>query len=215
LINVGDPDWDWWQTAEFKKKVENVRLRFGSKLLVLCEEYRTRLDKQLEGASYAEFCIKRAESLGFKVVINVHPDSWKRVPEHLYKYCNIDIHHHVLFKAASHVLTSIACTVIGESSFLGTKVGCDLAAFHWPKFGQHAWLDKKTWFDIIPKHIPTEILNLVSTVFSEKDLDKFLSSSKPKGSMVEVDKAFGKINVPNYTEHLFKTLDKRYMECAV
>lgn len=210
LINTGDPDWDWWQTGEFKKKVENVKAKFGDKLLVLCEEYRTHLDKRLGGVPYSEFCIKQAESSGFRVVINVHPDSWKKAPKHLSKYYNRGIHHHVLFKAASHIITSVACTVIGESLFLGTKVGCDLAAFHWPKFGQHTWMDKKTWFDTMPKHIPAEILNLVSTVFSKKDLDEFLSSTEPKGSMVEVDKAFGRIRVPNYSEYLFKTLDKRY-----
>ena len=212
LINVGDPDWDWWQTDEFKKKVEKVKSRFGNKLLVICEEYRTRLDKVLDGLPYAEFCIKHAENLGFKVVINVHPDSWKRKPEHLEPYYNKSIHHHVLFKAASHVITNAGCTVIGESLFLRTKVGCDLLAGHYPKFGTHTWLDKETWFVEMPKHIPSEILNLISTVFSEKDLHEFLASPKLKASPEEVDKAFGRIRVRNYTEYLFKTLDKRYVK---
>lgn len=212
LINVGDPDWDWWQTKEFKKKVENVKSRFGDKLLVICEEYRSGLDKVLDGLPYAEFCIKHAESLGFKVVINVHPDSWKRKPKHLGAYYNKDIHHHVLFKAASHIITSAGCTVIVEGSFLGTKVGCDLAGFHYPKFGTHIWLDKDTWFAGIPEHFTPEILSLISTVFSKKDLHEFLASSKLKASPEEIDKMFGKIQVPNYTEYLFKTLDKRYMK---
>lgn len=212
LINVGDPDWDWWQTNEFKEEVEKVKSRFGNKLLVICEEYRTGLNKILDSLPYAEFCIKHAENLGFKVVINVHPDSWKRRPKHLETYYNKSIHHHVLFKAASHVITNAGCTVISESLFLRTKVGCDLMVGHYPKFGIHAWLDKETWFVEMPKHINPEILNLISTVFSKKDLHEFLVSSKLNASPKVVDKAFGRIQVRNYTEYLFKTLDKRYVK---
>ena len=50
---------------------------------------------------------------------------------------------------------------------------------------------------------------MANLVFNEKDFDNFLSSPKPKVLIETAEKAFGKINVPCYTEYLFKTLDKR------
>lgn len=209
LINVGDPDWDYWKTDEFKEKVEKVKSELGDKILVLCEFYGC--DECLQ---YIEFCIKKAENLGFKIIINLHPScweyGWKKDFDNFRKYCNTDIHHHVLFKAASHMIGNIQSSVIAEGLFLETKVGCNPIVAHHDGFGEgEKWLDRSSWLIKVSKHMKQEIIDTVDLVFNEKDLDGFLSNSEKKVSMQEATKAFGKINVPCYTEYLFKTLDER------
>lgn len=204
LVNVGDPDWDWWKTDEFKEKVRGIKERFGNKILVLCGVFVCP-----EFIPYIEFCIKKAESLGFKPIINYHPDRWSYVPEKFHKYCNRSIHHHVLFSAASHLIVNIDSTVVSECLFLETKIGCSLAIYHYIRRGNHVWLDKDAWVKEVSKRMKQEIIDMVEFVFDENDLERFLSSSKSIVSMEQAAKAFGRIDVPCYSEYLFKTLDKK------
>ena len=208
LINVGDPDWDWWGTDEFKNEVDKTRSMFGDKILVFGEPFL--LPKQ--AIPYAELCIKQAKSLGFKFVINPHPDRGDIVPEQFRKYCNRNIHHHVLFKAATHIVTSINCSLLAEGLFLGTKVGSDSFIPHCEEWVTHKWLDKNSWLTKAPKHVKQEILDMISFVCDKKDIYEFLSNNK-LGATVEVaGKAFGKIVVPCYSEYLFETLDKKLIK---
>lgn len=203
LINIGDPEWDWWQTDEYKEKVEKARSELGHKVLVICEDYAFE-----ECIPYTELCIERAESLNFKVVINIHPDRWYAAPKQFSKYFNTSRHHHVLFTVASHAISSIVSSVVAENLFLGTKVGCSPVVFHCKREGNHKWLNKHTWLKQVPKHVSREILNLISPIFDENDLNNFLSSESTV-TVKSAEKAFGKINVPCYTEHLFETLDRK------
>lgn len=205
MINVGDPDWDWWQTEEFRGRVRKTKLALGDKTLVLCGTYTS----PKQATAYTELCIRQARNLGFRLVINPHPDRWNLIPKQFHEYCNWDIHHHVLFQAASHVISSIGCTVISEGLFLGTKVGCEPSVSHCDKWGEHKWLDRDAWATKISKQVDSQILDMVSPVFDEKDLRNFLSSSVPGASVESAGKAFGRIVVPNYTAYLFKTLDEK------
>ncbi|MEK0337740.1 MAG: hypothetical protein QQN41_09945, partial [Nitrosopumilus sp.] len=76
-------------------------------------------------------------------------------------------------------------------------------------WGRHIWLDREKWYAEAPKHLRQEIIDLVSIVFNEKELGEFLSDSKSKVSIKDAERVFGKIDVPCYTEYLFKTLDER------
>lgn len=207
LVNVGDPDWDWWSTNEFKEKVKKVKSELGNKILVLCEAFILSKDD----TPYTEFCIKQAENLGFKVVINVHPDRQQFAPKQFLRYCNTTVYHHVLFKAASHTIGNIGSSTTVENLFLGTKVGCNPIVAHCAGHGEHRWLGRKTWITKVSKHFKSEILSMISPIFDEKELHSFLSSSKLEVSVQSTEKVFGKINVSCYAEYLFKTLDKKLM----
>ena len=205
LVNVGDPDWDWWKTDEFNQEVEKTKAKLGNKVLVYCGIFAL----PSQSVPYADFCIKQAERLGFKFVINPHPDRWDLMPKKFYKYCNMDIPHHVLFKAASHVISSITCSVITESLLLGTKVGCDGFIGHCAGHGKHRWLDRNSWLAKVSKNIKQEILSMTSLVSDEKSLGTFLSSSEPGVSIKIAEKVFGKNYFPSYGRCLFETLDRK------
>ena len=204
MINVGDPDWDYWKTEEFKKKEKEVRDRFGNKIFVICCVFA-----RPEEVPYTELCIKKAKELGFSPIINVHPDRWSKVPASLLKYCNKGIHHHVLFSASSHLLTTICSTVFFEGLYLRTHVGCNQAVYHSGRRGNHVWLNKETWFKAVSKQSKQEFIDMAEPVFNEADLESFLLSPKPKIPIEQIVKTFGLITVPCYTEYLFKTLDKK------
>jgi len=204
LINVGDPDWDWWTTSEFKKEVAKTNAKFGKKILLYCGVFAT----PDQAIPYVRLWIKQAERLGFKFMINPHPDRWKLMPLEFVKYCNRHIDHHVLFKAASHIVSSPNCSVLMEGLLLGTKAGSTPLIAHCAGHGQHRWLDKKAWHIKVPKHIKPEIFKMIPPIFDEKDMINFLSS--PVNVSAElVKKELGIINVPNYSEYLFKTLDEK------
>jgi len=205
FVNVGDPDWDWWKTDEFSREVAKAKAKLGPKSLVYCGIFSIPEQE----IPYTNFCIKQAEKLGFKFIINPHPDRWYLMPKQFYKYCNMDIHHHVLFKAASHVISSITCSVITESLFLGTKVGCDGFIGHCAGHGKHKWLDRNSWLAKVSKNIKQEILNMTSLVSDEKSLSTFLSSSEPGASIKAAEKVFGKKYFPSYGRCLFETLDRK------
>lgn len=207
LVNVGDPDWDWWQSDEFTNEVKKVNSRFGDKIFVFGDVF-------IEPASsipYVESCIAISKKLGFKFMINPHPDRWDMIPKQFYKYCNREIHHHVLFKAASHVVGHVSSSIILESMLLGTRAGTDPTVAHCDGQGKHRWLDRDSFRTKIAKHLKQEIIDMVPLVFDEEDIHNFLSSFEPNAPVEVVGKAFGKIDVPCYSEYLFKTLDKKLM----
>lgn len=207
LVNVGDPDWDWWQTDEFKNEVEKVNVRFGKKIFVFGDVF---IDPT-NSIPYVESCIAISKRLGFKFVINPHPDRWDMIPKKFLRYCNRDIHHHVLFKAASHVVCHISSSIIVESMLLGTKAGTDPTVAHCDGWGKHRWLDKDSFRSKIANHLNQEIIDMIPLVFDEEDINDFLASSEPNAPVEVVGKAFGKIDVPCYSEYLFQTLDKKLM----
>jgi hypothetical protein len=129
------------------------------------------------------------------------------MPPEFVKYCNRHIDHHILFKAASHIISSANCSVLMEGLLLVTRPCASPLVAHCAGYGKHRWLDKKAWHIKAAKHIKPEILKMLPLVFDEKDMANFLSS--PANVPVElIKKELGVINVPNYAEHLFKTLDK-------
>jgi len=205
MINTGDPDWDFWQTKEFKNKVKDLRSKFGDKIYVVCENFYQK-EKLLP---FIDMCIREAEKLGFKIFISTHPDRWGEVPKKYHKYCDRSILHHVLFSAASHVTINITSSVSIENLLLGTKVGCTPAVFNCKTWGDTQWLSKKDWFGIVPKHIDPEILKMFFPIFSSKDLINFLTSTTPIVSIQQVEKLIGRISVPSYSEYLFKTLEQK------
>jgi len=209
LINTGDPDWDWWQTNEFKNEVKKVNSKYGNKIFVFGDVFI----EPTSSIPYVESCIAISKELGFKFIINPHPDRWDMVPKKFYKYCNRDIHHHVLFKAASHVVCHVSSSIILESMLLGTRAGTDPTIAHCDGWGKHRWLDNKDLFRTkISKHLKQEIIDMIPLVFNREDISNFLSSSKPNAPIETVGKVFGKIDVPCYCEYLFQTLDKKLMK---
>lgn len=204
LINVGDSDWDWWKTNEFKEGVRKTKSKFGNKFLVLCESYIY----QEKSIAYAKFCLKLSKELGFNIIINVHPDRWRYVPSQFRQYCNTNIHRHILFKASSHIISNIVSSVVAEGLFLGAKVGCSPFVAHYNGWGTHAWLDQNVWDVNAPKHVNQGILDMISLISNKKDLSDFLSSVSKTNSEL-AGKVLGRINVPCYAEYLFKTLDER------
>ena len=204
LINVGDPDWDWWQSNEFKGKVASIKSEFNNKILVLCESFICG-----EVLSYIRLCIRKAEALNFKVFINIHPDRWGHAPEEFRKYYNTNIHHHILFGAASHSINDVGSSTVAENLFLGTKTGCNLTVPHGGGWGNNKWFTQDEWFTLIPKHVKQEIIDTLFLVFDEEKLDNFLSDSESKVSIESAGEVFGRVRVPCYTEYLFKTLDER------
>ena len=205
-LNVGDPDWDYFQTEEFKSGVKAVRQSYGDKILLVLISF----DSGAVECRFWRTVIPWAVAKGFRVLIRPHPGCEHRIPADLQKYQAPDLHRHVLFAGASHVLGEMASSVIGECMLLGTKVGSYPFVPHTPRYGVHSWMDDDTrWRGAIVKQVGARLLSYVPFVHTAGSLGSFLLDTKPLITTEQMDELWGWPRVPNYCDYLLQSLERK------
>jgi hypothetical protein len=200
---TGMPSWDRFSTAGFKADVAQVRRRYGDKLLVigvscfLIEE---------ETAWYRRM-IRQAESLGFRVVLQVHIGREKELCETLRPYVNPGIDRYCLFAAASHVIVLIQSLMAPECLYLNRPVAAKPLAHHYHGWNRHAWVDDPAeWRRWATPLYGEDCVSIMPLVHDEPSLSRFLSDPRPAPAE-RVDRMFGLPTVRSFTEHAFQMLD--------
>ena len=211
FFNVGDPDWDFFKTNEFKNQVFKTKEQYGDRVLSICASFET-------GKSEIDFwslVISWAEKKGFKVLIRPHPGYGERfVPEQLKKHLVLDnrLHRHVLLASSSHVIAEPAGTIIAECHLLETRVGSYPFIPHHEKYGHHTFIDNyKLWNDAIRGHIGNDLLSHLPLVHTTGTLYDFLASTDPLITDAEADSIWGwPKNIESYSSNLFEKLEQWY-----
>ncbi len=205
-LNVGDPDWDYFQTEEFKEAVRSFRQEYGDKVLLICASF----DSGKPEANFWTVVIPWAVSQGFRVLIRTHPGCESRIPSVLRSYMAPNLHRHVLFAGASHVIGEMASSVIGECMMLETKVGSYPFIPHHPKYGVHSWMDNDTtWREAIVRQVGLPMLSYIPFIHTSGSLAEFLADDRPLITKDQMDSLWGWPRVPCYSEYLFQCLEKR------
>ncbi len=206
MLNVGDPDWDYFQTEEFKTAVSDTKKKYGDKTVLICASF----DSGKVEANFWTAVIPWMVAKGFCVLIRPHPGCEKHIPLHLQKYASPNLHRHVLFAAASHVIAEMASSVVGESMLLKTKVGGYPFVPHTPKYGRHSWMDNDmTWRESMAKQVGARMLASVPFIHNKSSVDEFLADSTPCVTDQQADELWGWPKVPCYCEHLFKCVEEK------
>jgi len=201
---TGMPSWDRFSTEGFKADVAQVRRRYGDKLLVigvscfLIEE---------ETAWYRRM-IRQAESLGFRVVLQVHIGREKELCETLRPYVNPGIDRYCLFAAASHVIVLIQSLMAPECLYLNRPVAAKPLANSYHGWNRHAWIDDPAeWRRWATPLYGEDCLSIIPLVHDEESLMQFLLSRPKSVSPDHAGRVFGFPEVPSFTEHTFRMLD--------
>jgi hypothetical protein len=206
FLNVGDPDWDYFQTEEFKNAVVQTKEELGSKVLLLCISF----DSGRAECRFWSDVIPWADAKGFAVKIRTHPGCESRVPENLKKYIAPNLHRHVLFAASSHVIAEMASTVVGECMMLQTRVGSYPFAPAAFGYGKHGWFDDDAkWKNVILKNVGATLLSYVPFVHTKRTMEDFLAKDEPYITDAQADVLWGWPKVPCYSSHLFESVEKK------
>lgn len=205
FFNTGNPDWDYLRSEECKKVVNSWRNKLGSRVLVVgCGVPR------IEFLSWFKRIARKANQLGFTVILRKHPDTI--LPEELSKYHINGIHRLALTKIASHYISdNFASTSVAENLFTGTKVGASPLIVHHKSWGNFIWIEeKKDWESLVLSSTDsTRVSEMVPLINSEESLTKFLSDSTPAISSAENQKFFGGPITSNYSEYFFKHVEEK------
>ncbi len=207
-LNTGCPTWDDFLTDEFNEQVNHVKRLFGEKLLIITIDHDIP-----EEFSYFEKMAPHAESLGYKVIMQVHPSMQKKIPENLIKYINPGIDRYVLFAAASHIINFIASSMTPESLFLGAKLACKpLGTGPLSQYvGDLQWFrDIKQWYEYHQPFFEPELLDWIPLVHDEESLAEFLSTMQKPFTSEQITELFKWPKVKSYSEHLFRVIDNYF-----
>lgn len=205
-LNVGDPDWDYFQTDEFKVGVEKFREHYGTKVLLILASF----DAGAPERAFWSLVIPWAVSTGFHVMLRPHPGCEHRVPENLQEFMAPNLHRHVLFAGASHVIGEIASSVIGECMFLGTRVASYPFVPHHPRYGIHGWIDNDAvWREVVVRQIGAKMLTFVPFVHTTGTLFSFLEEEAPLITNEQMDELWGWPRVPCYSSYLLECLERK------
>ena len=209
-LNVGDPDWDATNTTLFKQEVNIIKRAYNEKLLVIC----VCMDDPQEYL-WMDSIAAYAQLFGYGVIVHPHPGRIEQTVKYMQHFksklkLNINVDHHMIFAAASHLLIEINSTVVAESLRFGTKVGATPMVSHSDGYGKHVWTHtKEDWNKRTKNTVGPEIQNIVSPIIDASMLEEFLSTSS-KVPIQKVDDIFGWPKVNNYCSYLFYTVDKAF-----
>jgi len=212
FINGCDPDWDWFNTNDFKIQVRKVKQKYGNKLLILGSSLLS--EKEF---SWYENITKQAVKRGFQVVVHLHPGRpipkfFKESP--IRNRVDSTTPRYVLFAAASHIIVNLSSSMSAECLYLGKKVACNSLVTHFTGYmGKHYWLkNKHEWTrNMLPK-IGNAMYEAVPRVYDMRELDSFLASNEPIINQDEVDTLFGWRRCPSYCSHLFEEVETKANE---
>lgn len=208
FINAGDPDWDWFSTANFKQQVKNMKIKYGKKFLLIGTSF-------LNGETEIAWCnriIPLAEKRGYKIILSVHVGGFlNAVPTCLQKYVDKETHRFILFAAASHVITNICSTMLADSMFLGSKVGCTASIPHFVGYGKpHAWIDDyDQWKSHALLKVGKDLFDIIPRVVSDEEINNFLTTESVI-DQIKIDNIFGWKRKSNYCENLFKKVERKF-----
>ena len=207
FINTGDPDWDIFNTNEFKEKIKQTRKKYGKKFLLLGISFSGPKQEII----WCERAIERAITLGITPVVRVHSYRERFVPDSLRPYVDLETPRFVLFAAASHVIENIGSTMIAECLYLNRKVGVTGLIGHFGGYGEaHVWFEKyNEWKMVTLPRVGKEIFNIVPRAVTVKEIDKFLSDNNILYNEKMIDDIFGWKRVPSYCSQLFSKIEKK------
>ncbi|MHA2275257.1 MAG: hypothetical protein ACXAC2_05800 [Candidatus Kariarchaeaceae archaeon] len=211
FIQGGDPDWDQFNTKEFKDEVASVKKKYGDKLLVLGSSCLS-----IDEVPWTEMVVQRAVGKGFSIIIQIHAGRHKfeyfKNPE-INKCINTSIPRYILFASASHIITNMSSSLIAEGMLLGKRVGCNAFVTHLYGYKPpHVWIDNfQDWRTAILPKIGQETIDIIPRIHNQNELDKFLSTNKPYVDNIAVDAFFGWKRRPNYCEFLFQEVERKVM----
>ncbi len=210
LLNGGDPDWDQFNTDEFKTQVKEVQNKYRDKFLLI----GLSLHHKEEGI-WCEEIIAQANKRKMRVVICIHPGVEHLIEKFLNKPIQKHIDHstprYVLFASASHIIANISSSMIAEGLYFGKKVGCNSSIVNFIKYGKpHLWVeDHQEWIEhIIPK-VGKYACKNIPRINTNEEIDKFLSTDLSFMNQNEVDSFFGWKRVSSYCEHLFQEVERQ------
>jgi hypothetical protein len=208
FLKTGHPTWDQFSTEQFQNEVEDIKCRFGKRLLVLTVDSNFE-----EEFLHLQKIIHYAESLGFTAILQVHKGQNFRIPEQFVHYVNPGLNRFALFAAASHVIASILSTVVSEGLFLGTKIGCKSFGFKGGIWGQQTWFNNPDeWYQDTSPFYGKEYLDLIPLIHDENSIKHFLASDKIGHAQEDVDRIFGWPRINNYAENIFRTIETYFGE---
>lgn len=208
-LNTGHPTWDQFSTEQFQNEVMDIKRRFGKKLLVVTVDSEDK-----EEFLYYQRAIHYGESLGFTVILQVHPGHQFKVPDQFANYINPGLNRYALFAAASHIVASILSAVVSECLYLGSKVGCKPYGIRrGSAWAQWSWFDNpdKWYQDILPFY-GKEYLDMIPLIHDENSMIRFLSSDERTYTKEDVSRIFGWPEVDNFTENIFRTIETHFGE---
>ena len=209
FINVGDSDWDMFETEEFKSQVKQINEKYGNKILLIGSDF----GGIPEEVSWDNQAILQAQKMGFKVIVRVHVGREKFIPDSLKEYVDLETPRFVLFAAASHVIENIASTMLAECLYLNKKVGCSALIPHPKDYGSTSgWVTNyDEWKKLILPKAGKEFCDIIPRAVSEEELDKFLSSNEVFADQNKIDSIFGWNRVPNYCSQTFEEIEKKLL----
>ncbi len=204
-LKTGYTVWDEFSSDEFKNKVADIKKRYGEKLLVVTIDV-TKAEEFL----YSKKAISLAKSLGFEVVLQVHPGHRINVPDQFAGYVNPGLNRFALFAAASHVIASIRSTVVSECLYIGSKVGCKPYGVKGGDWMQWTWFQNiEQWYQSILPYYKKEYLDLVPLIHDKKTMTEFLTSNIAF-EQDEINHVFGWPEVDNFCENTFRTIESYF-----
>ncbi len=202
-ILTGMPSWDRFATAEFRGEVERVRQRYGGRLLVIAVS-GFMIEEEM---AWYQRMIRHAESLGFRVVLQVHIGREEALYASLRPYANPGIDRYCLFAAASHVIIFVQSLMGPECLYLGRRVGVKPLGHNYHGWNRYAWVDDpQDWAKWASPLYGEEFVSIMPLIHDEGSLSRFLLANAP-ASPDRVDRMFGFPMVQNFTEHTFRLMD--------
>lgn len=208
-LNTGHPTWDQLSTEQFRKQVADIKERFGEKLLIVSVD-----SEDNEEFQYSRMAVNCAESMGFKVILQVHPGHLFKVSEKFADYINPGFNRFALFSAASHVIASIISAVVPENLYLGTNIGCKPYGIKAGRpWGELSWYDdpNQLYQDILPFY-GKEYLDMIAIINDEDSMARFLSSEEKCYTQEDIHRILGRPQVGNFTENVFRTIETHFSD---
>ncbi len=203
-LNTGHPEWDFFNSEKHRREVQEVKDRYGDKLCVLALPI---FDVPREN-DYTARCIRIGESMGYNVVIQIHPGFANKLDPVLHGYVNPGFRNFALFEAASHVVTFVYSFVVMECLNFETKVGCLPYAARYTSPNDHPWLDDDgLWYSWVEEKYPREFVGLLERIDSDERIEEFLSDSRAALTRKQFRELVRMPDVPSFTENVFREID--------
>jgi len=208
MLNTGHPLWDNFGRPSFNTGVQEIRGRYGPRLLVVSIDHDIANDYL-----YAEQVTQVAQGLGFRVVVQAHPGIVDRVPASIRGLLNPGFDRYALFRAASHAICFVLSTMSSECLYLGTRLACKPLGIGpgCTNPGDYCWFsDIDQWYEYHRPLFDRRFLDAVAMVYDEATLVEFLRGDGSAIAHDHVRGLFGWPCVPCYSENVLRVIEQAY-----
>lgn len=203
-LNTGLPAWDRFQTARHREEVEHIREQYSDRLFVLAVPL---FDLPREN-DYIYRCIRIGRSMGYRVMVQIHPGFANKLDPGLKDYINPGFTNFALFEAASHVISFVYSTVVMECLNFETKVGClpYVAKYRTPQ--DHPWLENANeWYAWVKEKYDPCYGQLLHRIDTDEKIEEFLSDNRPLVTQKQFRDLVRMPDVENFTENCFREIE--------